>query len=520
MTIYEDEFDLYPYVLTLKKNWKLIIFLAMIAGAAALVFSLLQPRTYSSTSTIIGTYRRPVLTLSDEFSTITNNGDARNKQQAFLTISNSDEIALVVYEMFSDQLPDDMLLEDFKNQVEISDQGDAILVTASFENPALSAEIANVWADETIKAINIAYGDSLPLAPIQTQIIEARDTYLLAQADLEKFIEENQIITLERNISEAQQVLDILQVALLGIINTHLSSQVDLVSQQADQYFKTLSDQTQIVFSSQVEEQFRLLSFFSTRRTDLEELLVQAEALKEQLGSGNRSISGDSGDALALFLMRTQAFGIETETNLDITLTEFTNLQDSEINYVADINSIIEQIEVELDKTDASLQELSILMASGSEYQYFESPDADNPLFQAGLQSLNSLMDLNLPSSLTPDYSGSALETQIVELTSGIQTLQAELEGELARQREMENERDLAEQAYQALLVKETEIKAGSQTSNEVALAGSAVVPTKPDSRGTITNTVLAGIVGGMLAVVWVFVSTWWKAQSENSVAK
>ena len=42
MTVYEDEFDLYPYVLTLLKNWKLIVFLGVLAGAAALIFSLLQ----------------------------------------------------------------------------------------------------------------------------------------------------------------------------------------------------------------------------------------------------------------------------------------------------------------------------------------------------------------------------------------------------------------------------------------------------------------------------------------------
>lgn len=328
MTIYEDEFDLYPYILTLLKSWKLIVFLAFIAAVAALAFSLLQPRTYSATSTIIGTYRRPVLTLSEEFSTITNNGDVNNKQQAFLTIANSDAIALTVYEMFSDQLPDDMLLEDFKEQVEVSDQGDAIQITGSFEGPELSADIANEWANETVLAINTIYGDVQPLAPIQAQIIEARDSYHAAQTELETFIKENQIAALERSISEAQQEFDILQSALLGIINTQLSTQVNLINLQADQYFKTLSDQTQIVFLTQVEEQFRLLSYYSHRRTQLEELSVQALALKEQLSDGNRSLPGDTGDAFALFLARAQAFGIGDEISLDVNLTDVTNLQD------------------------------------------------------------------------------------------------------------------------------------------------------------------------------------------------
>ena len=84
------------------------------------------------------------------------------------------------------------------------------------------------------------------------------------------------------------------------------------------------------------------------------------------------------------------------------------------------------------------------------------------------------------------------MATQIEKISSEIQDLQAQLENEKAIQRALVNERDLAEQAYNALLVKETEIQAGSQTSNEVALAGPAIVPTKPDSRGTITNTLLS----------------------------
>ncbi len=516
MTIYEDEFDLYPYVVTLLNSWKLIVFLAGIAAAAALVFSLLQPRTYTATSTIIGTYRRPVLTLSDEFSTISDTGDARNKHQAFLTIANSDKIALTVYEMVSDELPDDMALGDFKNQVEISDQGDAIIITASFEDPLLSVEVANLWANETVTAINTIYGDVQPLAPIQAQIVDARDTYLASQAELETFIEENQMAALERNISEAQQVLNILQTAQLGIIDSHLSTQLDLITQQADQYFNALTDQNQIVFSKQVEEQFNRLSFYSTRRTELEALLVQAQALKEQLEAGNRSVPGDTGDSLALFLTWAKLFGMD-DGNLDITLTELTGLQDEKLNYVADITGMIGQIDTELEKTDSKLQELSILLASGGDYQYYEIPDADNPLFEAGMEKLDSLLMLDLPSPLTPNFEGTVLANQIDQISSGIQTLQAQLENEQAKQRGLINERDLAEQAYQVLLVKETEIKAGSQTSNEVALAGPAVVPTKPDARGTITNTLLAGIVGGMLAVVWVFISTWWKNQPDDS---
>ena len=153
MANYKDDLNLYPIIQTLLKNWKFIVFSVLLASGSALVFSLLQTRTYSATSTIVGTYRRPILTLSEEFSTVTNNGDAKNKNKAFLTIANSDAIALKVFEMFSEQLPDDMLLDNFQKRVQIADEGDAIVITASFESPVLSAEVANAWADETVSAI-------------------------------------------------------------------------------------------------------------------------------------------------------------------------------------------------------------------------------------------------------------------------------------------------------------------------------------------------------------------------------
>ncbi len=518
MTIYEDEFDLYPYVQTLLKNWKLIIFLAFVAALAALIFSLMQPRTYSSTSTIIGTYQRPVLTLSEEYSTVSNNGNVGNKHDAFITIAKSDAIAHTVYVQYADQLPEKMTFRDFKSKVEVNDQGDAILITTSFEDPELSANVANTWASVTVQAINTAYGEAQPLAPIQTQIIEAKANYLAAQDTLEAFIESNQIAALERSVAESQQILNILQTARLDIIDTHLNAQVGLISDQADLYFTSLLTNTLTIFSSQVDEKINLLSNYASRKTELETLLVQAEALKEQLSGGNRSVAGSSGDALALFLSRAQTFGIEGETLLDISLVDVNNLQDSSANYVSDLDRVIGQIKLEIEKADAKIQELSGLLVSGDDYQFYESAVAENPLFQAGMESLDKIVMMDFPTSLIPDYSGTPLDNQIIEISNEIQSLQAQLEGENATQRNLTNDRDLAEKAYQALLVKETEIKAGSQTSNEVALASPAIVNTEPDSRGTITNTLLAGIVGGMLAVVWVFVFTWWKNQSDNSL--
>jgi uncharacterized protein involved in exopolysaccharide biosynthesis len=502
------------------------------------------------------TYRQPILTLSEEFSTVTGNIDLKNKQKAFLAISQSDQVAYSTYESLAGQLPDEMTFKDFKKRVEVKNEGDAILITASFEDPAISASVANAWANATIQTINSAYGDVQPLPSLQAQLADAEQSYNDAQAALEQFIAENQISDLERQIAESQAVLDILQNAQMEIIQKQLNTPVNLLSEQADQYFQTLTDHSQAVFSEQVRGQLELLAYYTNRQTGLAQLQMQVEALREQLNSGSDSIAGDSGDALAVFWARARTFGVDNlyQVNqsdygdahsagysgdsdgacynsgdsvvtsqqvehipaLDIALTDIVTLRDSQSNYVADLDVLIRQIEVEQEKTDAAIADLSKTLAAGGDYQYYDSLDIENPLYQAGIDSLDQITNLELTSISQERLNGTPLAKQIEQVSANIQSLQAQLEQEQATQRNLTNERDLAEKAYQALRVKETEIKTGAQTSNEVVLASAAVPPLVPDSRGTVTNTLLAGIVGGMLAVVWVFASEWWESRTEE----
>jgi uncharacterized protein involved in exopolysaccharide biosynthesis len=449
-----------------------------------------------------------------------------------------------------------MTFKDFKKRVEVKNEGDAILITASFEDPAISASVANAWANATIQTINSAYGDVQPLPSLQAQLADAEQSYNDAQAALEQFIAENQISDLERQIAESQAVLDILQNAQMEIIQKQLNTPVNMLSEQADQYFQTLTDHSQAVFSEQVRGQLELLAYYTNRQTGLAQLQMQVEALREQLNSGSDSIAGDSGDALAVFWARARTFGVDNlyQVNqsdygdahsagysgdsdgacynsgdsvvtsqqvehipaLDIALTDIVTLRDSQSNYVADLDVLIRQIEVEQEKTDAAIADLSKTLAAGGDYQYYDSLDIENPLYQAGIDSLDQITNLELTSISQERLNGTPLAKQIEQVSANIQSLQAQLEQEQATQRNLTNERDLAEKAYQALRVKETEIKTGAQTSNEVVLASAAVPPLVPDSRGTVTNTLLAGIVGGMLAVVWVFASEWWESRTEE----
>jgi uncharacterized protein involved in exopolysaccharide biosynthesis len=90
--------------------------------------------------------------------------------------------------------------------------------------------------------------------------------------------------------------------------------------------------------------------------------------------------------------------------------------------------------------------------------------------------------------------------------------LKAQLENYTAQERELTSDRDLAWDTYQVLLQKETEIKTTAHTNDVVTFASEAIPPREPEAKQTLMKTAIAGIVGGMLGVLWVVVRMWWQS--------
>jgi uncharacterized protein involved in exopolysaccharide biosynthesis len=461
MTVYEDEIDLRPYILALIHNWWRIALVVLILASLALAFSLLQAREYVATATILLTRSQAFLRLAEQFPTIQENiYDSSSRMNALLTIAQSDGVSMATLNSVDDLLPaDERELEAIKDRVEITNKGDSILVSANAKTPELAAEIANTWANQAVLAINQAYSGDQPLTEIQSQLASANQDYQDAQRALEAFIHNSQIVLLGKNIDEANNLL-----------------------------------------SEAVNDRAWQISYYYSRKQSMQDLKVKAEALKQQLGSGNRSSAGSFGDAIAILNMHSNAFGIgETSTaralwlgqtsdkvipdntarmTFDLQLTELSSLNDTPASYAEDLDRIIQQADAEISKAE---------------------------------QALNSL-NQNL-------FRGEG--SDVIEATAAqIQELQTQLENEQARQRELTSNRDLAWEAYQALVQKMTEIKNSSQTSNQVTLASLALPPQKPAPRGTIRNTFVAGVLGGLLGIFWLFTSMWWKSFSQPTEAE
>lgn len=456
MTIYEDEIDLRPYILAVLKYWWLIALLAVLAGAAALVFSLVRAREYQATATVLLTRSRPTLELADQFPTVNEPVDARARMEALESIAKSDGIAAQTLNELDGGLNSEF--EDYselRENIEISSEGDLLIITATARNPELATQMANEWAGQTVAAINFAYSGEQPLAVIQEQLASANQEYLAAQSGLEAFIQDNQI--------------------------DFLNSQIDEVH---------------TIYHSLADQRTQQITYFYTRKLAMDDLLVQAQALKEQLASGSRSQAGEIGDALAVLKARSTALGIvdgspnlqipsrlpldsppqsdssiqpESSFNIDLQLANVEAILDTPAAYEADLDDLIELAAGEQAKAESAWKALAEEISQGEGYD------------------------------------------EIERFAEQIRSLESKLEIETARQTELTSQRDLAWQAYQAIAQKEAELRNAPQEGNLVTIAGVAVQPQQPESRGTVQNVIIATLLGGFVGLAIVLGLTWWR---------
>lgn len=461
MTVYDDEIDLRPYLLALIRHWWQIGLLIIILSATAYLYTNRQPRIYKATATMLLTRTRSNLSLAEQFPTVTDPVDTRSRMDALLSLTQSDALAAETLQVVGDILPEESRnIEAIKNRVSVTSQGDTILVSATAQNPETAAEIANTWAYQAVQDINLAYSGEQPLAEIQVQMETARQDYQTAQSDLETFIQTNRISLLEKQMTEAETLL-----------------------------------------SSLTSERAWKISYYTNRMQSMENLIVQAEALKKQIQGGIKSNSGGLGDALAVLRVRATALGIsEVNTQppmdtkqssstidvsttsgnqplmLDLQLNDLTTLLDDPANYAADLDTVIQLADDEQSKAQNTLDEL------------------------------------------TQQVLGESTDSTIQSSAAALQNIATELENQNARQKELTSQRDLAWEAYQAMAEKVTEIKNTAQSDYQVTLASQAIAPQKPTSSNTMRNTLAAGAIGLILGCLFFLSLQWWQSANISTI--
>ncbi|MBN1668951.1 MAG: hypothetical protein JW862_17800 [Anaerolineales bacterium] len=338
MSLFEDDIDLRPYLHALLKRWWWLALGGLLLAVGVFLFTYLQPRTYEARAIILLRRDQYQLVLAEQFTTVQNPQDRRTLIDSYSTIARSSAIAQQVYQ----SLPAGAAqryenLELLQKAVSISSSGEAILVTAQASSPVQAAELANIWADVTVQAINAAYDESLSLAKIQDQIQASQDAYQKAQDDLVDFLVTSPIVYLDQELQNANWQL----------------------------------------------------AYHYARLQTLTQLSDQAGALQSQLQAGNQSAAGELGDALAVLYSRALTFSGLKEyrgaantpylesgglINLpsqelgsqssyqtapfEMQISDPGSLLDSANNYAADIESLLGLLEAGIAMHQAAIQDL------------------------------------------------------------------------------------------------------------------------------------------------------------------
>jgi hypothetical protein len=235
-------------------------------------------------------------------------------------------------------------------------------------------------------------------------------------------------------------------------------------------------------------------SYFSHRMQQMDQILADAKALQNRLKNRSDSPAASLGDALAILMAHASVFEVNSEPVLDTTTSEL----DTTPQNNPQMNNTGPTINVQLE----ALAELV-----GSQVDYQE--DLGRLIEQVAIQRDEAKTSLE---ELASDVTQGEGEDLLIETAAQLQQIQERLEIEIAQQKELVGERDLAWNAYKALLQKEAELVNTSQVINEVTLAGQAVEPEQPADRGTLRNVLIAGVMGMLLAMGVIILLEWWRS--------
>lgn len=464
MSTYDDEIDLRPYVKAIRNRWWLITIITVVCAAASFAYTYFQERNYEAVATILLTRSRASLEIANQFPTITEPVDSRSRMEAMISIAKSERMAVQTLDDINQMQPGNGIeLEDLKRFVNITSSGDTIQISVTMSDPENAALIANIWAQNAVTAINYAYTEEQLPSEILVSLEPARNEYEQAQSDLESFLIVNQVDILQKQIDETSALLDEL-----------------------------------------VQDRTWEIAYNIRRKQKMEQVINQAEILKELLDTRESSLAAGLGDALAVMRLRVEAFG---EIQIDRGPASSTVGRGLPEMPIQDTTIILESSQPDL-VFDVQIAELIESVESGQNYQR----DLEQIIQHAEDEKTNAeaeLLDLSKQSL-------SAEQDELFTATSSrLRSLQAQLEAEQSDLINMTGNRDLTLEIYQALIRKEAEVRNNLQTSSTITFAGPAVPPVEPTSRGVLRNTAIGAAIGFFLSTIWVMGAVWLRSLDE-----
>lgn len=223
---------------------------------------------------------------------------------------------------------------------------------------------------------------------------------------------------------------------------------------------------TRAILDNQVNESTRKLSDLYIIRAQRDRMLTNARALRARLATAN---AGElDGANLAALLLEGSAYSTfaELPVDLEVTVPSLTGLDRSA--QAAALDSLIQGLQSQQANLDEQIQaETRSLLAAGS----------------------------GTESSPPP---GGASET---DLYARINALEAQLEGEQSKLKELGAARDLAWTTFISLTLKMAEINVAAQAPNAVVRIATPAYGTSDGASRVIPNSLLGGVIGLLVGV-------------------
>jgi uncharacterized protein involved in exopolysaccharide biosynthesis len=474
-------------LLTLRKRFWLVIAGALIAGAVALVLSLLWPRSYEAEAMLLITKLRPSITLDPRFKTVAEENvvnlsiqDDQVRRQTLVALTESRDLALQVLDVLGDTLsPEERSVAFVRDAKSVNTRGNVLIFVAQAGSPTKAAAIANAWAEVYQEHVNRLYSTTSPTYDqIQAQLESAEASYEDAKIAVEGFIKESPDDELTRQVEQKRQILNDLQAAYLAAARKQVSN---------------------------------LLSRIDT----IDRLLLDAQSLKMQLADPSRTGSPATealtgGEEFALFALEAVAFA--QEMVLPVTLEFGAGGSVWRPATAAEADSFPSRTGQDAVTAGQAIDQLDHLAQTLETAREVARSEVDS--YTSYLLTGEDLLASG-PDGADPSRTRAA---SVEALQAEISTLEAELQRLGMQEQDLIGARTVARESYFTLIRKAAEVQILSQlTGVEVQIAADAQPPENPVFPRPLLATLLGVVAGGLAGLALIFVLEMWPREEETT---
>jgi capsular polysaccharide biosynthesis protein len=314
----EEEIDLREYLDVIIRRWKWIVAITLVAVITATIVSFfLMAPVYEAKAGVVILKSKSEITFEPKYRTLTEEElagagvDIASRRKALEALVENSSLAVeVIAELRPTLDPEEREVEGLLDMVKAETTGDLIEIVVRSTDPRKAADIANAWGEVYERYVNELYsGKPQSAEAIGTQVVGARKTYEESQEALARFMGDNRLEILSREMGAKQNAL-------------------------ADYY---------------------------ATKQGLDRLLGDAQALRDQL-RGRTSPTG-AANHLSILLLRASAFTLlapDLPAQLQLALNQEDGIESSTENQLGDVDSLISVLEARRAEVQSFISEGSI----------------------------------------------------------------------------------------------------------------------------------------------------------------